>query len=179
MSLRNFLAAQLATLAPPPNVEVADLLAPASGAPPTVTLFLYEVDEDDCARNAPPTQARVGGVVVRQRAPVTLRLRYLLTVWADDLISAHTILGRVVQVFHDDAIIQPPALAGSLAIEDQAIKVRLAPLTLEERTRIWNAVQLQYRLSLTYEVRVVRIESERSTSGTPVASRTTDVGTGG
>lgn len=170
-SLRDFLTANLASVAPAPSVQVSDLSTSAPGAPPTVTLFLYEVGEDDSLRNPPPIVRRTGATVSKQRPPVALRLRYLLTVWADDHVSAHTILGRVIQLFHDEAIIRPPNLAGSLALEDHALKVRLAPLSLEDRTRVWNAVQLQYRLSVIYEVRVVRVESEQTTSSSTVRSR--------
>jgi len=36
----------------------------------------------------------------------------------------------------------------------------LCPMTLEELTRIWNALQSPYRLSVCYEVRIALIESE-------------------
>jgi hypothetical protein len=169
--LRAFVAAGLTSLAPVPDVELTDLSAAASGAPPTVTLFLYEIEEDACSRNPAPTTRRTGGVVTSLRAPATLKLRYLLTVWADDHVSAHTILGRIIQLFHDDAIVRSTQLTGSLATEAHALKVRLVPLALEDRARVWHAVQQRYRLSVIYEVRVVRVESLQTTDRTAVESR--------
>src|SRR6266545_413509 len=39
------------------------------------------------------------------------------------------------------------------------LKLTLAQLTLEERTRVWWAFQKPYRLSLNYEVRVVNLDA--------------------
>jgi len=44
---------------------------------------------------------------------------------------------------------------------------------LEDLTRIWNALQTPYRLSVCYEVRVVPIESKRE-QDSPRASTKTD-----
>ena len=68
---------------------------------------------------------------------------------------------------------------GSLAAEDQALKVTLAPLSLEERTRVWHAVQRPYRLSISYEVRVVRLDSEVFDRARPVRERSLGTATAG
>jgi hypothetical protein len=47
-------------------------------------------------------------------------------------------------------------------------------MSLEERTRVWHAVQKPYRLSACYEVRVINLESEREDLVHPVARRTVD-----
>ena len=69
-------------------------------------------------------------------------------------------LGRVAQVLYDGAIISGTDLHGQgdlpdgngLAGSSEALKVTLAPLTFEEQTRFWHAVQQKYRASLTYDV---------------------------
>jgi len=50
----------------------------------------------------------------------------------------------------------------------------MSPLSLEERTRVWHAVQKPYRLSVSYEVRVVNLDSEIDASFKPVGRRTLD-----
>jgi hypothetical protein len=57
---------------------------------------------------------------------------------------------------------------------DEALKVTLSPLNLEERTRVWQSVQKPYRLSIYYEVRVVNLDSGEGVSVTPVTRRTAD-----
>jgi hypothetical protein len=51
------------------------------------------------------------------------------------------------------------------------LKVTLSPLTLEERARVWYAIEKPYRLSITYEVRVVNLDSTLVESIVPVRQR--------
>jgi hypothetical protein len=83
-------------------------------------------------------------------------------------------LGRVLQALYDEAILHGPQLQGGLAGTSQALKVTLSQLTLEERTRIWNAVQQPYRLSVTYEVRVVNLDPLEQRTQVPVRARQLD-----
>jgi hypothetical protein len=105
---------------------------------------------------------------------MALRLRYLVTPWSGDLFTDHRMLGRVLQVLYDDAILNGPQLQGGLAGTSQALKVTLAQLTLEERSRIWHAVQQPYRLSLTYEIRVVNLDPIEQRIRVPVQVRQLD-----
>ena len=76
-----------------------------------------------------------------------------------------------MQWLYDHAILSGPLLQGNLALTDQCLKISLCPLTLEERTRVWHAVHKPYRLSVTYEVRVVQLESQTLEQFTPVNRR--------
>jgi hypothetical protein len=76
-----------------------------------------------------------------------------------------------LQALHDGSILSGPQLQGGLAGSSEAIKLKLAPLTLEEETRVWHAVQRPYRFSVTYDVRVVRIDSADVNVRSPVLSR--------
>lgn len=58
-----------------------------------------------------------------------------------------------MQARYDNAIISGNMLQGGLQGCVQALKVSQAPLSLEERTRVWQVVQRPYRLSASYEVR--------------------------
>jgi len=104
-------------------------------------------------------------------------LRYLLTPFSGDQLTNHKILGRVLQVLYDEAIISGSVLQGVLKDTDQALKITLSPLSLEERTRVWHSVQKPYRLSLSYEVRVVNLDSTVLDQITPVANRLADFAT--
>jgi hypothetical protein len=105
---------------------------------------------------------------------MALLLRYLLTAWSGNRLTDHMILGRAMQVLYDGAILSGPDLQGSLAGTDGALKITLAPLSLEERTRVWHAVQKPYRLSVSYEVRVVNLDTEQQDLLTPVRRRSLD-----
>jgi hypothetical protein len=45
-------------------------------------------------------------------------------------------------------------------------------VSLEETTRVWQALEMSYRLSVCYVVRVVLVDSRRSRTGPPVVART-------
>jgi hypothetical protein len=106
-----------------------------------------------------------------RKPPMALILRYLLTAWGGDRITEERMLGRVMHVLYDDAILSGPTLLGSLAGLDEPINVTLAPLSLEERTRVWWSIQKPYRLSLNYELRVANLDSESVIASEPVTRR--------
>jgi len=173
-TLASVLTDGLSTLAPapPPIAEISDLQGIIATNPARVTLFLTEIIEDPSARNRPPVRRDTPPTLAISKPPMALLLRYLLTPWSGDRLTDHRILGRVLQVLYDGAILSGSQLVGGLAGGDDALKVTLAPLTLEDRTRIFQAVQKPYHLSVSYEVRVVAVDSEREQSRRPVASRT-------
>jgi hypothetical protein len=158
--------------------EVHDLQGTISTTPARMTIFLFEAVEDPTLRNQRRPREIVPPNIAQRRPQVPLILRYLLTPWSGDRATDHRLLGRALQTLHDDAILTGPQLLGGLAGTSEALKLKLAPLTLEEQTRVWHAVQRPYRLSLTYEVRVIRIDSDDVSVGPPVRSRTLDVAAG-
>jgi hypothetical protein len=168
----------LSTLVPPPPpvAQVHNLQDPIATNPARVTLFLFEAIEDPSQRNRPnvrrdslppaPPGTRIS------KPPMALLLRYLLTPWGGDRFTEYQLLGRTLQVMYDGAIISGTQLVGAtLQNTDIALKINLAPLTLEERARVFYSVQRPYRLSLSYDVRIVNLDTTTSQSRVPVASR--------
>lgn len=171
-TLQTLLADGMATLAPPATAEIHDLAQAPSTTPARLTLFLFEVLQDPSARNRPNRRQVSGSQIVTTKPPVALLLRYLLTPWSGDRITDHRILGKAVEVLYDHPIISGPALQGALAGEDAALKVSMCKVSLEDLARVWYAVQRPYRLSLTYEVRVVNLDPTTSRAVPAVSSRT-------
>lgn len=141
--------------------KLHDLIAqPSAGM--TLTLTLYEIAEDPSARNRADIRTVVGDQVLMQRSPTALLLRYLITAWSGDISDDQVILGRAVQTLYEHAIISGTDLAGtSLVDHDEAIAVTMIPQSIEDRTHVWRAYDKPYRLSVNYEVRVVKIEASR------------------
>ncbi|MFE2567057.1 DUF4255 domain-containing protein [Streptomyces mirabilis] len=121
-------------------------------------LFLYEVAEDPSARNRPSRHTVVedpGTGAVRQerrRADMALLLRYLLIPTGGTPDAQQRILGRAMRALYDDAILQGPSLvpaaqSNSVADAGESLKLRLAPLSLDERAKVWWAISQPYRLS--------------------------------
>src|SRR5215510_1322322 len=140
---------------------VHDLVTtPAVGM--TLTLTLYEVAEDPSARNRPDLRVMVNDKVELRRSPASLLLRYLITAWSGNILDDQRILGRAIQTLYDQAIISGPLLAGTSLIDaDEAIAVTMIQQTIEDRTHVWRAYDKPYRLSVNYEVRVVKLESRK------------------
>jgi hypothetical protein len=173
-TLRSYLSAGLSTLGPPPppTVEVHDLQGTIPTSPAHVTICLYDVVEDPSAKNRPRRiSPGAPGTFRIDKPPMALLLRYMVTPWAGDRAADHQLLGRVMQVLYNGAIIHGPDLKGVLANTSEALKIMMAPIPLQERFWLWQAVQRAYRISVTYEIRVVNLEAIDPQVVKPVAAR--------
>lgn len=156
-----------------------------------LAVTLVEAREDPSSRNRPRVRTldpADSGRVNIAKPPMALQLRYVLTPWSRDLAATstgeerqleHKMLGRIAQVLYDGAILSGTDLRGQgdlpngngLAGSSETLMITLAPLTFEEQTRFWHAVQQKYRASLTYDVRVVNLKPMQSQSVALVTSR--------
>jgi len=175
------LTAGLSTLgppgSPPPIAVLNDLAAEPSRDPPRVTLFLYDIVEEATVRNRNKTTERQpGGELLVRKQPLGLCLHYMLTAWGGDRETEQLMLGRVMQVLYDDAILDGPELLGDLAGTPVELRVSLSTMKLDDRARIWWAINLPYHLSVNYEVRVVDIDATVETSSVPVQVRDLSIG---
>ena len=135
-----------------------------------VSLWLYRLQRDEQTLNHPPRRVATNQF---EQPPLPLRLHYLVA----PIVSHETrpqapeleqhILGRVLQVFNDLGSLRGSTLMADLAGQPLEIFVRLEPLTLEEITRVWDALDLSYQLCVSYEVSVVPIASGRATRDQP------------
>jgi hypothetical protein len=173
-TLQSLLQAALQPLTPAGSADISDLQGTIPTSPAHVTVFLYEIGEDPASKNRPGIRVNTPPNITISKPPMALMLRYMFTAWSGDPKTDQTMLGRVMQVLYDGAIVSGPQLQGSLAGSDQALKVTLAPITLDDRARVWYAIQKPYRLSLTYEVRVVNLYSQTSSIAAPVSARQVD-----
>jgi len=135
-----------------------------------LNLYLYQVLEHPYTKNQPPYSV---DAETQQYPPLTLRLYYLLTPYASDPASAHKVLGHAMQIFYDNALVAETKMTETLRLATDKLAIVLLSAKLEDLTRIWNALQTPYRLSVCYEVRVVPIESKRE-QDSPRASTKTD-----
>lgn len=135
-----------------------------------LSIWLYRVVRDDNRLNDPPLRV---SLTESRRPPLPLRLHYLMTplvhvanvnAWQLEQL----ILGKVMQALHDHALFTGTDLAGPLAGTGSEFRVRLETLSLEELTRIWDALNRPYQLSISYEAAVVLIDSEQSEQASPV-----------
>jgi hypothetical protein len=152
-------------------VRVDDLqVAPATTN--LLTLFLFRITEDGHSRNR-PAEVRLTGAPTSaelRRPPLALCVHYMLTPWGQHFPENHRILGEAMRTLHDSAIVTGASLVGSLA-PDENLHITMVPVSFEDQLRVWYAINRPYRLSLYYEVRVVRIESTAPTMRSVVRER--------
>lgn len=171
-TLRAVLAAGLASLTPAPTVQVHDLQGPISTTPAHVTIYLYDVIEDPSAKNRPRRKRPdAAGNIRIEKAPMALLLRYMITPWGGTRAAEHQILGRVCQILYDGAILHGTVLQGGLAGTSDALKLTMMAIPLQERFWLWQAVGKSYRVSATYDVRVVNLDTTEAQLVRPTASR--------
>lgn len=127
-----------------------------------LSLWLYHVTENAFVKNRPPQ--RVNGHAL-QETPLALNLFYLLTPFAGSGPSDHLLLGLTLQTLYDNAIL---LLERPVEQEFVELRIVLCRLSLEELTRIWEALREPYRLSVCYEVQVARIDSRRQSNAARV-----------
>jgi hypothetical protein len=146
--------------------------AAARNASNRLSLWLYQVTENEYVKNQPLQPANGNKA---QLPPLALNLFYLITPFgaaADTDPGAGEsdlrLLGKTMQVLYDNAIIYLHDAQDHVAEE---LRVILSQLTLEEQTRVWEALQEPYRLSVSYQVRVIHVDSQRTVNLARVAER--------
>lgn len=158
-TLRTLLTTELATAGV--TVSLKHPKGLTADANHQLNLFLYQIKENPFAKNQSRQPIDTN---VFNDPPLALNLYYLLTPYVAqnmDNTDEHEILGDAMRVFYDHSILIDE-LPDILKATAEEIKIVLCPLDLEELTRIWNAMNEPYRLSLCYEVRIVFIDSEIS-----------------
>lgn len=143
----------------PSATAAIDLQSPKEmrGATPTgtkgISLWLYRVTRNGDTLNHPPLR-----VVPNQRPrhPIPINLYYLVTPIFDDPLDEQEQLGKVLQVFNDHAILSGSDLQDGLT----ELHITLETLSLEELTRVWDALKEPYQLSVSYLVQLVTIDSD-------------------
>ncbi len=137
-----------------------------------VSLWLYRAVRDGQTLNKPPQRVAPNQV---RRPSLPMNLYYLITPIASASDDEQLLLGKVLEVLNDHPTLRGALLSDSLEGGREELRVTLEPLTLEELTRVWDALKEPYQLSVSYLVQVVDIDSGReSVEVSPVEVRQTE-----
>jgi hypothetical protein len=143
-----------------------------------LSLWLYQVTENEYVKNQP--MIRSNGSDALNYTPLAINLNYLITPFAHvangdgaTRDEDHMVLGKVMQIFHDNSIIYVRDTINDIHEE---LRIIFKRMSLEELTRVWEALREPYRLSVCYEVRVTRIDSNRIQQNARVIERSADHG---
>lgn len=123
-----------------------------------LTIYLYRVDLNKTMRAG---WAAVGSQ--NGRAHLPLDLHYLLTAWGDNAEFEHRILGRTLQSLEAMPVLSGPLLHTSGAwATNEAVQLVLEEITTEAVMRTFDSLPHDYKLSVPYVARVVRVDSREA-----------------
>jgi hypothetical protein len=127
---------------------------------PLVSVFLYRVEPNAFLTNL---EWQVQSPTQLAAPPFALNLHYLITPYGPDQPQIQQTLGEVMRVFHDQAVIRPghPALSADLATMTEELRIVPNQLPLADLLELWKSFSsnVPYRLSVTYEVATIIIDS--------------------
>lgn len=180
------------------SAQAPGAIQAANDTTPRLNLFMYQVTPNAAWRNVGLPSRDSSGQRI-SNPPLALDLHYLLTAYGKADLEAELLLGYAMQLLHETPVLareairralKPldplhPPVDGSLLpsiyralqasdLVDQLEQIKITPATMntEELSKLWGALQAQYRPTVTYQVTVVLIESRNAVrSPLPVLSR--------
>lgn len=133
-----------------------------------LSIYLYRIVEDAYSKNRFQNDDGRGRL---QKPPLTLDLFYLVTPLLGQPREQQIVLGKAMQVLYDRPTIAGKDPTSSLSTSGEVVRIILNPVSLEETTRVWQALEMSYRLSVCYVVRVALVDSTSQQSYVPVAQK--------
>jgi hypothetical protein len=130
-----------------------------------LSIYLYRIVENPYMKNRFPLEGTGGK---QRKPPLTLDLYYLLTPLVGTPREQQIVLGKSMQILYDRAILQSQDMTGALGASGEEIRLVLNSVSLEELTRVWQALEIPYRLSVCYLARVVIADSTEEHFTAPV-----------
>jgi Pvc16 N-terminal domain len=138
-----------------------------------LSILLYRVDFNKAMRASWSAVGHADG-----RGHLALDLHYLVTPWADNAEYQHMILGRALQTLEATPVLSgpllyaPPLPAGYAdepqAAATDAVQLMLEDVSTEALMRTFDSLPSDYRLSVPYVARVVRIDTRIGLQHPPV-----------
>jgi hypothetical protein len=158
-----------------------------------INLFMYQVTHNQGWRNVDLPSLDATGQRI-DAPPLCLDLHYLISAYGANELHAEILLGYALHLLHETPVLTRDAIRRTLApaspvtgailpaplnaltaseLADQVEQIRITPepLSVEEISKLWGAIQSHYRPTAAYLASVVIIESRRSArAALPVAN---------
>jgi hypothetical protein len=133
---------------------------------PALSIFLYRVDFNKTMRAAWSGVSHLDG-----QTHLPLDLHFLLTPWADNAESEGAILGRAMQALDQTPILSGPLLhqSGGWA-PNESINLLMDEISTEAVMRTFDSLAADYRISVPYIARVMRLDGQRVTPSPDVTT---------
>ena len=133
---------------------------------PALSIFLVRVEINQAMR---ATWSAIGATDGRVHLP--LDLHFLLTPWGGNAEFDMRILGSAMRCLEETPVLSGPLLDtthGAGFAPDEALQIVPGDLGPEGIMRIWDTLDLDYRLSVPYVMRIVRLDSDVAATAPPV-----------
>jgi Pvc16 N-terminal domain len=115
---------------------------------PTVNLFLHEVRRSQ-ARSVTGTVTReTNGVYTREKLAPFVRVRYAVSVWANEPDDEHRVLGQLLSVVISEGMIPRQFLVSPLDTLGNNVELAIAGDDLHATLNVWSALQVPPRATL-------------------------------
>ena len=162
--------------------QVQNSFGGASAAENQVNLFLHQVTYNAAWRNVGLPSLAADGQTRLKSPPLALDLHYLLTVYGSTDWQAEGLLGYALMLLHENPVLTREDISYALAhlsssnslssalatsgLADQVELLKITPATLgrEEMAWLWTALKADYRPTFPFQVSVVLIQPQLSTS---------------
>ena len=127
-----------------------------------IGLYLYDVREESITIQTPRVSA--GGTKLT-KPPVPYSLYYMVFINGSSQMGLKApdiqkIIGRVAQIVSDNNYVYPHQLQPWLDATEPPIVLSQAKMQLEEKVRVWQAINKPYEISLFYKAAPVYVSSE-------------------
>jgi hypothetical protein len=133
---------------------------------PALTLYLYRVDLNRVMR---PAWSAVGHMDGRGHLP--LDLHFLLTAWGDNPEDEYRIIGKTMECLEAMPILSGPLLYESADwAPNEGIQLVIDDITTEALMRTFDSLPADYKLSVPYLARVVRVDTRQLATDVPVTT---------
>jgi hypothetical protein len=144
----------------PNNIEIS---SPASqDVDYIVGLYLYEIREEKQIARPPVVEK---GKIQLLQPPRPYSLYYMVFINGSSQMGLKApdiqkIIGRVAQIVNDNSSVYPQELQPWLDASEPPIVLSQAKIALEEKVRVWQAINKPYEISLFYKAAPVFLSSE-------------------
>jgi len=133
---------------------------------PALSVFLYRVDSNKVMRAAWSAVGSQDGV-----PHFAVDLHFLLTPWADNAEFEQRILGKAMQCLETTPQLSGPLLHPSADwAANETVQVVSEDIPPEAMLRAFDSLPTDYRLSVAYVARVVRIDGREATPTPPATT---------
>ncbi|WP_229263833.1 DUF4255 domain-containing protein [Cohnella cholangitidis] len=157
---------------PVPRPDLIGMASPVDKGDMVLSLYLCSIRENGEARR---NELQPQGGVLRY-PPLAVDLHYILTAHSTAdlhtrILDEHRVIGKVMQVLYDNSVLRSPYLEGTLAENNEELRITAENYSTEQFTQLWQFGDHPYKLSLAYRVGPVLLESNRVKPGPRVLER--------